>query len=101
MAFLGAYLWGLQHILHRYYTSDLLPGVYYGLGTRMIFAAIIALMVYHILPDLADPTGAESSIGTSVLPARAFLTGLFPHRALQYLTDPPKTILPPAAAQPH
>src|SRR3546814_10626927 len=30
MAFLDAYLWGLQHILHRYYTSDLLPGVYYG-----------------------------------------------------------------------
>src|SRR3546814_3447037 len=61
MAFLGAYLWGLQHILHRYYTSDLLPGVYYGLGTRLIFAAIIALMVYHMLPAIADPTGAERS----------------------------------------
>src|SRR3546814_13759190 len=54
MAFLGAYLWGLQHILHRYYTSDLLPGVYYGLGTPMIFAAIIALLVYPMLPDIAE-----------------------------------------------
>lgn len=84
MAFLGAYLWGLQHILHRYYTSDLVPAVYYGLGTRMIFAAIVALMVYHMLPDVADSEGALTS---SFLPALAFTIGIFPKRALQYLTD--------------
>lgn len=95
MAFLGAYLWGLQHILHRYYTSDLLPGVYYGLGTRMIFAAIIALMVYHMLPDVADPGGGESGIASSFLPALAFMIGIFPQRALQYLTDRLNTILSP------
>jgi hypothetical protein len=93
MAFLGAYLWGLQHILHRYYTSDLVPAVYYGLGTRMIFAAIIALMVYHMLPDIADPGGAEGGIGSSFLPALAFLIGIFPQRALQYLTDRLNTVL--------
>src|SRR3546814_10664220 len=82
MAFLGASLWGLQHILHRYYTSDLLPGVYYGLGTRMIFAAIIALMVSNMLPDIADQTGAERSIGSSFLPALAFLIGIFPQREI-------------------
>src|SRR3546814_2333860 len=101
MAFLGAYLWGLQHILHRYYTSDLLPGVYYGLGTRMIFAAIIALMVYHMLPDIADPTGAEGGLGSSFLPALAFLIGIFPQRALQYLTDRLNTILSPVRSEEH
>jgi len=99
MAFLGAYLWGLQHILHRYYTSDLVPAVYYGLGTRMIFAAIIALMVYHMLPDIAGPSSAEGGVASSFLPALAFMIGIFPQRALQYLTDRVNTLLsPPAAA---
>jgi len=96
MAFLGAYLWGLQHILHRYYTSDLVPAVYYGLGTRMIFAAIIALMVYHMLPDIADPSGGEGGIASSFLPALAFMIGIFPQRALQYLTDRLNSVLTPA-----
>ena len=96
MAFLGAYLWGLQHILHRYYTSDLVPAVYYGLGTRMIFAAIIALMVYHMLPDIADPSGAEGGLASSFLPALAFMIGIFPQRALQYLTDRLNVILSPS-----
>lgn len=95
MAFLGAYLWGLQHILHRYYTSDLVPAVYYGLGTRMIFAAIIALMVYHMLPDIAEPGGAEGGIASSFLPALAFMIGIFPQRALQYLTDRVNVVLSP------
>lgn len=99
MAFLGAYLWGLQHILHRYYTSDLVPGVYYGLGTRMIFAAIIALMIYHMLPDVADPGGGDGSIGSSFLPALAFMIGIFPQRALQYLTDRLNTVLSPVDAK--
>lgn len=98
MAFLGAYLWGLQHILHRYYTSDLVPAVYYGLGTRMIFAAIIALMVYHMLPDIAGPSGGEAGVSSSFLPALAFMIGIFPQRALQYLTDRMNAILSPAVS---
>lgn len=99
MAFLGAYLWGLQHILHRYYTSDLVPAVYYGLGTRMIFSAIIALMIYHMLPDIAGPAGAEGSMGSSFLPALAFMIGIFPQRALQYLTDRLNVILSPVESK--
>jgi hypothetical protein len=98
MAFLGAYLWGLQHILHRYYTSDLVPAVYYGLGTRMIFAAIIALMVYHMLPDIADGGGAEGGMASSFLPALAFMIGIFPQRALQYLTDRLNVFVSPTTA---
>ena len=97
MAFLGAYLWGLQHILHRYYTSDLVPAVYYGLGTRMIFAAIIALMVYHMLPDLEGGAGAtEGGMASSFLPALAFLIGIFPQRALQYMTDRINVVVSPS-----
>lgn len=98
MAFLGAYLWGLQHILHRYYTSDLVPAVYYGLGTRMIFAAIIALMVYHMLPDIADGGAAEGGMSSSFLPALAFMIGIFPQRALQYLTDRLNVFVSPTTA---
>ena len=83
MAFLGAYLWGLQNILHRYFTNDLVPGVYYGLGTRMIFSAIIALIIYHLLPD----AGGDEEMGSGLLPAVAFLIGMFPQRALQYMTE--------------
>lgn len=84
MAFLGAYLWGLQNILHRYFTNDLVPGVYYGLGTRMIFSAIIALIIYHLLPDAGS---GEEELGSGLLPALAFLIGMFPQRALQYMTE--------------
>src|SRR3546814_19030440 len=61
----------------------------------MIFAAIVALMVYHMLPDVADPGGGESGIASSFLPALAFMIGIFPQRALQYLTHRLHTILSP------
>src|SRR3546814_10754013 len=47
MAFLGAYLWGLQHIRHRYSTSHLLPGASYGHDTPLHFLALIPLLVLH------------------------------------------------------
>src|SRR3546814_3808259 len=56
-------------------------------------------MVYHMLPDIADPTGAEGGLGSSFLPALAFLIGIFPQRALQYLTDRLNTILSPVEAK--
>lgn len=95
MAFLGAYLWGLQNILQRYFTNDLVPGVYYGLGTRMIFAAIIALIIFHLLPDAGD----EESIGSGMLPALAFLIGMFPQRALQYMTEKVNVLSSPSDIQ--
>ena len=81
LAFLGAYLWGLQNLLSRYFANDLLPGVYYNLGVRMIFAALLALLLFHSLSADGDTPAAE------LLPALAFLLGMFPQRALQYLTD--------------
>lgn len=95
MAFLGAYLWGLQNILQRYFTNDLVPGVYYGLGTRMIFSAVIALIIFHLLPD----AGEEENIGSGMLPALAFLIGMFPQRALQYMTEKVSILSSPSNVQ--
>ncbi len=90
LAFLGAYLWGLQEIIRRYFANDLVPGVYYTLGVRMIFAAIVALLVYHIIGGFENAVpGVDLSdgVGGTILPLVAFLIGIFPQRALQYFTD--------------
>jgi hypothetical protein len=90
LAFLGAYLWGLQEIIRRYFANDLVPGVYYTLGVRMIFAAIVALLVYHIIGGFDDGvlgTNLPENVGGTILPLVAFVIGIFPQRALQYFTD--------------
>ncbi|MEE9157630.1 MAG: hypothetical protein V3U60_04495, partial [Gammaproteobacteria bacterium] len=74
MAFLGAYLWGLQYIYRRYLLNDIIPGVYYGISTRMIIAAIIALVIYNGYEALAGGPGPETSAGGimwSIWPALA------------------------------
>jgi hypothetical protein len=91
MAFLGAYLWGLQYVLRRYVLNDLRPSVYYGLSLRLILAASTALVLYNAYAALAgvDPAGSGSG-GTMTLhlwPALAFLIGTFPQRGLRWLTD--------------
>jgi hypothetical protein len=84
MASLGAYLWGLQHIFRRYAVGDLSPGTYHNLGLRMIFAAVVAVMLYHggavMFSDIS------SSDLPSVWPALAFLLGMFPQQGVQWLT---------------
>ena len=88
MAFLGAYLWGLQFTFRRYMVNDLLPGVFYSLGYRMVMAATLALLIYNAFASLA---GAEadgsgpSGLQATVWPALAFLIGAFPQRGLQWL----------------
>ncbi len=87
MAFLGAYMWGFQHIFRRYALNDLLPTVYYDLSIRMIGAAIIALVVYNAYTALAGTDEKSGGITASIWPALAFLIGIFPQRGLRYLTD--------------
>lgn len=72
MAFLGAYVWALQSLFRRLVTVDLPPGAYYGAGIRMIVAAMIALLFAYL--PLEKP-----------LPVIAFLCGIFPDQALQYV----------------
>ena len=91
MAFLGAYLWGLQYVLRRYVLNDLRPSVYYGLSLRLILAASTALVLYNAYAAVAgvDTSGSVSG-GTMTLhiwPALAFLLGTFPQRGVRWLTD--------------
>jgi hypothetical protein len=101
MAFMGAYLWGIQNIARRFSMNDLIPAAYYNVGIRIIFAGILALVFYHLSkasPDLlASITGnapdPESSTGDSrnstqmLMPIIAFLIGMFPQRGLKWLTE--------------
>jgi hypothetical protein len=83
MAFLGAYLWGLQTLFRRFVLNDLLPGTFYSFFIRMIFASIIALLVYHGIEAIVD---GNEQISGSVMPLMAFFVGMFPQRGLNWLT---------------
>ena len=101
MAFLGAYLWGIQNIVRRYSMNDLIPVAYFNLGVRMIFASLLALMIYHLSevapkmlvsmltgPDTDINKDPSSSNGTDlIMPIFAFLIGMFPQRGLKWLTE--------------
>ncbi len=60
MAFLGAYIWGLQYVFRRYALNDLTPDVYYNLSMRMILAALIALVIYNAYGVLGGENGVLS-----------------------------------------
>jgi hypothetical protein len=87
MAFLGAYLWGLQYVFRRYALTDLIPGVYYGLSLRLLMASVTALVLYNVYAALADGESAGSGIASNVWPALAFLIGIFPQRGVRWLTE--------------
>lgn len=87
MAFLGAYLWGVQHIFRRYAMNDLVPGVYYGLATRMIVAGATALVIYNAFSALAGDVDGSGGITANIWPSVAFVIGMFPQRGLRWLTE--------------
>lgn len=83
MGFLGAYVWGVQHIFRRYLVIDLFPAVYYRVSIRMILAAVVALVIYNAYEALPGTDG----ITESLWPALAFVIGMFPKRGLKWLTE--------------
>lgn len=87
MAFLGGYLWGLQHLFRRYVTNDLMPGAYYSLSLRMVLAATIALVIYNAFRSLAGGDGSDGGMTWNIWPALAFMIGMFPRRGLNWLSD--------------
>ena len=92
MALLGAYVWGLQHVVRRYVLNDLLPSVYYALSLRMILAAITALVLYNAYAALTSVDTSGPATGgvmlSNIWPPLAFLMGTFPQRGLRWLTQP-------------
>ncbi len=87
MAFLGAYIWSLQHIFRRYSVNDLRPSVYYRLGSRMILASIIALVTFNAYEALSGGGNTDGGVTSNIWPAIAFIIGMFPRRGLNLLTE--------------
>jgi hypothetical protein len=82
LAFIGAFTWSAREMIRRLISGDLTPSVYYSAGLRMIFAALLSLMLSFLLEALPF-----SGYTTRVLPVVAFLTGMLPDQALVYLRD--------------
>jgi hypothetical protein len=82
MAFSGAYIWSIQNLFRRLSIIDLPPSAYYGLGVRILFAIFVAMMVYYLSASVkSEPVPSAS------LPVFAFLAGMFPQRALNYIQE--------------
>ena len=84
MAILGSYIWSIQYIVRRLINLDLVPGAYYSIGTRIIFACFLSLIMHHYIQSLDAPLKKEL---IDMLPVIAFFIGIFPQRALQYLQE--------------
>ncbi|MDJ0807069.1 MAG: hypothetical protein QNJ78_09580 [Gammaproteobacteria bacterium] len=82
LAFIGAFLWSTQCILHRLNAGDLAPSVYFNAGTRMILTPMISLMCAHLINGFEVLHGMQAG-----LPVIAFLVGWFPSRALIFLKE--------------
>ena len=88
MAFLGAYLWGIQYVFRRYVADDLSPGVFYGLSMRMLLAGALAVVIFNGYEALAGGGGeTNQGIGRTMWPALAFVLGMFPQRGLAWLRE--------------
>ena len=94
MAFLGVYLSSLQHIFRRYAATDLTPTLYYGSSVRMIFASMVALVIYNAYSALAGGGDSDQGITATIWPALAFLIGVFPQQGLRWLTDRTQMLSP-------
>jgi hypothetical protein len=87
MAFLGAYLWGLQYLFQRYGSNDLYPIAYYDMSLRMILAGVVTLVIYNGYQALSGGHDSSSGITANIWPALAMLLGMFPQTALRWLMD--------------
>ncbi len=84
MSILGSYIWSIQYIVRRLINLDLAPGAYYSIGTRIIFACFLSVIMHHYFQSL-DAALKKDFI--EALPVIAFFVGIFPQRALQYLQE--------------
>ena len=93
MAILGSYVWSIQYIVRRLITVDLAPSAYYSIGTRIIFATFVSLVLRHFIASLPDEA---SQMMINQLPAIAFFTGIFPQRAMDWLQERLRIFNPPS-----
>jgi len=84
LALTGGFMWSAQNIIRRLMAADLTPGLYYSAGMRMTYASLIALMIFFL--SKATP-GSQNFLTDNMMPAMAFLIGMFPDKGLTYLKD--------------
>jgi hypothetical protein len=82
-AFLGAYLFGIQELVRRYNTFDLLPQVYSSIFVRMVVATGIVTVAALFIGE-----GGGGTLGLIV----AFLIGMFPKRGIEWLQTKTKDV---------
>ncbi len=91
MAFLGAYLWGLQYFIRRFFMNDLISGAFFQFAIRMLFSAVIALLIFHSIDSLIETVPGEQaktdSKLSSLLPVIAFFIGMFPQKGVKWLSS--------------
>jgi hypothetical protein len=87
MAFLGAYLWGIQYVFRRYMADDLNPGVFYGLSMRMLLAGALAVIIFNAYEALAGGGESSRGVGRTMWPTLAFVLGMFPQQGLNWLRE--------------
>ena len=93
-AFLGAYFFSLQMIFRRYVLRDLRASAYVALSLRIILAVLATWVLEHAW----NLTGATTSGATATDAAQrtlliaAFVVGVFPQVAWQYLQSAMKTL---------
>jgi hypothetical protein len=61
--------------------------VYFGFSIRVIFAAVVAVVIYNAFSALSGGVGSDAGITANIWPALAFLMGMFPERGMRYLSD--------------
>jgi hypothetical protein len=79
LAFIGAFVWSARDIVRRLISGDLTPSVYYSAGLRMVYAALLSLMLSFLL------RAVSFQYSDQLMPVVAFLTGMLPDQALIYL----------------
>jgi len=82
MGFIGAFVWSAENIIRRLISCDLAPSTYYSAAIRIIFAVLTALIMVFIFRT--DPGDDHY---TGVIPVCAFLSGMMPEQALNYIKD--------------
>lgn len=86
-AFLGAYIYFIQHLVRSYFTMDLTPNTFVAMSIRMVTAGVVALVVSFALPNLLGvDTAAEKDRLRGLLPVVSFGIGYFPDWGLLVIT---------------
>jgi len=95
-AFLGAYFFSLQMIFRRYVLRDIRASAYIALSLRIILAVLATWVLEHAwnltVTTTSGTTAVDQLTSQRTLLVAAFVVGVFPQVAWQYLQAALKTV---------